>query len=396
MSVSGKRVPLLLIVSVLIAAMLLPLFRPHKVGATQITNRTLTLIGGTHDGTDTDTVNDGGSQPGGLVDDRFTFTLPNAGAGNVLSIKFEYCTIASVNACALPTGISTTAATLGDEQGATGWTVDNTNQGAPFVHRASGAVAVNTAVTIQLNSITNPTAPNSTFFVRISTYSVADPNTGSPTPVDTGSVAASTSTQIVLTGTMPESLIFCTGATISATSGIPDCTTATAGNVTFNQLFSPSDTASASSQLAASTNALSGYNITVDGPTLTSGSNTIPAIASASASLKGTGQFGMNLRLNTSAAAPGFNPLYISPTLSADIAPVSNAGDLRAKPTADYNTADTFMFPAGGSVAQSNDGGTLGPTNSQIYTANYIVNVTGAQPAGTYSTTLTYICTATF
>jgi hypothetical protein len=104
----------------------------------------------------------------------------------------------------------------------------------------------------------------------------------------------------------------------------------------------------------------------------------------------------MNLRLNTSAAAPGFNPLYTSPTLSADIAPASNAADLRAKPTAGFNTSDSFMFPAGGSIAQSNDGGTLGPTNSQIYTANYIVNVTGAQPAGTYATTLTYICTATF
>jgi hypothetical protein len=391
--VSGKRVPLLLIVLVMIAAMLVPVFRPHRVGAAQITARTLTLVGGNHDGVDSDSTNDGGSQPGGLVDHKFTFTIPTN--GTLGSIKFEYCTIASVNTCVKPTGLSTTSATLGSEDPTvSGFTLNNTTDGAPYIHRTAASTgAANRAVTYQLDNITNPSATNYTFFVRITTY-VSEDATGSP--VDTGSVAASTSTQIVLTGTMPESLIFCTGATITTTGGIPDCTTATAGNITFNQLFSPSDTASAASQLAASTNALSGYNITVDGPTLTSGSNTIPAIPSASTSTKGTGQFGMNLRLNTSAAAPGFNPLYTSPTLSAEIAPASNTTDLKAKPTADYNTADTFMFPAGGSIAKSDDGGTPGPTNSQIYTANYIVNVTGAQPAGTYSTTLTYICTATF
>jgi hypothetical protein len=369
--------------------MLVPVFRPHKAGATQITNRALTLVDGT---------TDAGGKPGGVVNHKFTFHIPNSSGGNVGSIKFEYCTVASVDTCVLPTGVVTTSATLGSQSGAIGFVLNNTTNGAPYVHRTAAAIA-NTGVdeTIQLNTVTNPNVPltpNYTFFVRISTY-VSEDTTG--TPIETGSVDASTSTQIVLTGTMPESLIFCTGATVGLTNGIPDCSTATAGDVTFNQLFSPSDTSNAKSQMAASTNALSGYSISVDGTTLTSGSNTIPALAAADTSKKGTGQFGMNLRLNTTAAAPGFTVAGSS----GDINPASNGTDLKANPATGFGTADTFKFTPGQPVAQSNsDGaggvGTLGPTNSQIYTASYIVNVTGAQPAGTYVTTLTYICTATF
>ena len=32
----------------------------------------------------------------------------------------------------------------------------------------------------------------------------------------------------------------------------------------------------------------------------------------------------------------------------------------------------------------------------QIFTVAYMANVSGSQPAGTYATTLTYVCTATF
>ena len=54
-----------------------------------------------------------------------------------------------------------------------------------------------------------------------------------------------------------------------------------------------------------------------------------------------------------------------------------------------------FKFLSNDAVAKSDNGG-AGPTNSQIYTASYIVNVAGGQLAGTYTATLTYICTSTF
>jgi hypothetical protein len=188
---------------------------------------------------------------------------------------------------------------------------------------------------------------------------------------------------------MPESIIFCTGETVSTSGGVPDCSTATAGLIDFNQLFSPSDTAVATSQMAASTNAGTGYSITVSGPTLTSGSNTIAGMSSATTSLKGTPQFGLNLRANTSTSAASF------PYTSADVAAAPNGTTLKGQPTTDYNTPDTFKFLTTDSVAASDNGG-AGPTDAQIFTASYIVNVPGRQPSGTYVTTLTYTCTATF
>jgi hypothetical protein len=367
----------------LLFGLLLQVLPASHVSANQITARSLTLQAG---------ATDGGSKPGGVVNHLFTFTLPSVGNTNVGSIKFEYCTIAA-GTCTLPTGVVTTSATMGSQSGATGFTLNNTTNGAPYVTRTAAAVTAGTAVSIQLLGVTNPTTTNQTFFVRITTYASTD-TTGAST--DSGTVTASTATQIILSGTMPESLVFCTGQTITTTAGVPDCTTATAGAVSFDQLFSPTDTAIAMSQMAASTNAGSGYAITVNGPTLTSGSNTITALAAPTASLKGVSQFGMNLMANTSAAAANF-PGTVSPYISSDITVASNGTNFRGQPKTGYDTADTFTFVTGAIVADSGQGGASPvATDAQIYTASYIVNVPGSQAAGTYTTTLTYICTPTF
>jgi hypothetical protein len=372
MSVSGRDRFWLGAAVVSLLAIVLFSFSPSIASAAQITTRSLTLIAGG---------SAGGSDPGGVVNHYFAFTLPTA--GTVGSIQFLYCTAAS-GTCTTPSGLSTTSATLFSQSGATSFTIVNTTNGAPYITRTAASIGATTAVTYQLNTITNPTAANTTFYVRISSY-VATNVTGSP--VDTGNVAASTATQIVLTGIMPESLIFCTGGTISTTAGIPDCTTATSGAINFNQLFSPTAAATATSQMAASTNAGSGYNITVNGVTMTSGGNTIPAMGTAAAAAVGNGQFGMNLMANTTASS--------TPAVGTATAPTANGTTLKGQPLAGYNTADTFKFTSGDSVANSANGG-AGPSNAQIYTASYIVNVTGSQTAGTYTTTLTYICTATF
>ena len=368
MRVSGKRIPLLLMVAVLVLATISTAFRGQTAYAAQITSRSLTLEAGP---------TDGGSKAGGVVKHFFQFTLPTT--GNVGSIKFEYCTTATQTACVTPTGLVTTSATLDNETGATGFTMVNTTNGAPYLTRTAASVTGPLAVSYRLGSVTNPTTNNASFFVRISTYASID-TTGTAT--DTGTVTASTAEPIVLTGIMPESLIFCTGATVNA-----NCTTTTAGTISFNQLFSPTDTATATSQMAASTNAGSGYSITVNGATLTSGSNTIPAMTTIAAGTKGTGQFGMNLRANTTATS--------TVAIGADVTPVSNGTDLRGQPLAGYDTVDQFKFTSGDTIANSAFN-VAGPTNSQVYTASYIVNVAGNQLAGTYTTTLTYVCTSTF
>jgi hypothetical protein len=192
---------------------------------------------------------------------------------------------------------------------------------------------------------------------------------------------------------MPESLVFCTGETILTTGGVPDCATATDGIISFNQLFSPTDTATAKSQMAASTNAGSGYAITVNGSTLTSGSNTVAPIGATGPGVRGISQFGLNLKANTTATS--------TPAVGGEISVASNGTNYRGRAVTEYGTIDNFKFLSGDAVAQSNaDGlggvGSLGGSDAQIYTASYIVNVPGSQPAGTYTTTLTYICTPTF
>lgn len=379
-----KSVLSVVAVFVLALSLTLQIFAPN-VSAAQITTRRLTLqAGGT----------DGGSKPGGTVNHFFEFTLPTA--GTLRSIKFEYCTTAANSivspTCVAPTGLNVGSATYGTDSGATGFSIVGIGANSLYITRPSGTISANTNVSYHLNSVVNPTTEGS-FFVRITTYASTD-TTGALS--DSGTVTASTNEQIIIDGTMPESLVFCTGADIQKTAGVPDCSTATAGTISFNQLFSPTDTASAVSRMAASTNAGFGYAITVNGPTLTSGSNTIAGLASPTASIKGVPQFGLNLRANTSAAAPGFPGT--APTNSADIDLTSDGVTLHGRPAPDYASADTFKFVTGDVVADSNynAAGNAEPTDAQIFTVSYIANVPGSQPAGTYTSTLTYICTPTF
>jgi len=375
----SKSIPLL--AALALTAILIEISMARTVSATgQITSRSLTLIG------TAPTV--GGSEPGATVDHLFAFTLPNVGGGNVGSILFQYCTLA-IGTCVTPQNLSTTSTTLGTQTGATGFTLNNTTNGSPYLTRTASAIAASTAVTYELDSVINPNVtatPNYTFYVRISSY-LSTNTTGSE--IDEGNVAAATAIQIVLTGIMPESLVFCTGGTIGTTSGVPDCTTATSGAVSFDQLFSPTATATATSQMAASTNAGSGYNITVNGPTLTSGSNTLPEMNPAATPAWGNSEFGMNLVANSTASS--------TPAVGTNVAPAANGTSYRGQAIGGYSTTDEFQFNTGDSIANSaNGGGGAGPTNAQIFTVSYIANVSGSQPAGTYSTTLTYICTPTF
>jgi len=379
-----KIVPVLLVTSVLLLSVFFGVFNTKPAHAAQITVRSLTLQAGTTYGGSTPSSVSGSA----YVNHFFQFTLPNTLGGNVGSILFEYCTLAAGLTCTHPTGLDTSTATYGLDSGATGFTIVNGTNGAPYITRTAAAIVAGTTVSYHLNHILNPAAANETFFVRISTF--ASTNT-SGSAIDTGSVAASTAEPIVLTGTMPESLVFCTGATVSTTVGVPDCATATPGSILFNQLFSPTDTATAVSQMAASTNAGAGYAITVNGPTLTSGGNTVTGMAYGLGT-HGVSQFGLNLKANTT----------LTSTVAAgiEVAPASNGTNYRGQAVTNFNPVDHFKYDATTSttlnpVADSASGG-AGGTDAQIYTVTYIVNVPGSQPAGTYTTTLTYICTPTF
>jgi hypothetical protein len=110
-------------------------------------------------------------------------------------------------------------------------------------------------------------------------------------------------------------------------------------------------------------------------------------MAATAAGTHGLSQFGLNLKANTT--------LTSTTAIGTEVAPIANSTNYRGQASTGYNTVDQFKFVPGEAVAKS-DAGTAGGTDAQIFTASYIVNVPGSQPAGTYTTTLTYICTPTF
>jgi hypothetical protein len=417
MTVSSKRVRYFAASVSWIATLLIcSIFVAPAFASGQLTNRQLLLQNGT---------TDGGSKPGGVVNHQFSFTIPQA-VGTIHSIVFKYCTnagtttdISSGSACTTPAGLKTDATNptiLGTQSGFTFDSLVNTTNGAPYVTSAAGlnTASAATTVSIQLQKVTNPngtdcagTNGNCAFYVAVLAYDGAG---GTGTLLASGTVAASVNQQIQLSGTMPESLIFCTGGSVTVnSSGIPDCTTATSGSISFNKLFSPTATAFATSQMAASTNALHGYAITVSGAQLANGTNYIKGVGvteETSASTVGTSVFGMNLVADADATAssPALSPA------SANLTPASDGVNDFGIAQAHFSTDSKYAFadsgPTGGTltlntVAKSDYSaggptGTPGPTNGQVYTATYMVNVAANQPAGTYVTTLTYICTPTY
>lgn len=348
----------LAVFTLVIMASALWVFVPQTASAAQITPRKLTL-----------------SNSAQSARNVHTFNFTTATTANIGSISFDYCTTAS-GACSAPTGFDTEEASLaiGTQVGATGFTVHaNTDTNTIVITRSATSLAASTAVTMPFGTGAgtsdgpeNPSATNTTFFTRITTYTSTDGTTGS---TDTGVVAASTAQAISLTGVINETLTFCTGTSITGTN----CGTVAGSTVDFGT-FSPSAASSGTSVMAASTNADSGYSITVNGATLTSGLDTITALASQTASSVGTEQFGLNLVANT------------VPSVGAN---VSGAGSGTA--TANYGTTNQFRFVTGDSVGSASTN-----TDANAFTVSYLVNIGGATEPGTYTATMTYICTATF
>lgn len=319
------------------------------VSAAQLVDRSLTLSS---------------SEPGGTATHKFDFEIPTT--GNVGSIAFQYCTTAS-GTCTTPTDLDTTGATLAAQTGATSFTIENSANGTPYITRTAASVTSGTAVSYTLGTITNPSTTNTTFYVRISTYASTDT---SGSAVDAGVVASSTANQINISASVDETLVFCTGTSGITTSS---CSGATGTDVDLGSL-TPSTTGTGVSQFGVSTNASSGYAVTIAGTTLTSGANTIDALAAQTASTQGSEQFGLNLRANT------------TPSFGTD---PDGAGT--AAPTANYNTVDSFRFVTGDTIASS-----AAADDFRRFHAAYLANVAGSTPAGTYTTTMTFVATATF
>lgn len=294
--------------------------------------------------------------------------LPTTGTA-VKSAEIKFCD-SLVGACNMPAGFSALTSTLASQPtglgAAAGWTVSAATQGSLRLLNASNATNPTGAVSISWNNVHNPTATNATFYGIITTYSTSTWTT----VIDTGSVALSTATQIQVALAVNETLTFCTGTSITG----QNCGTATGSQVNLGA-GSVSATATGTSIIAASTNGNTGYSVTVNGATLTSGANTIDALATGGSSVIGSKQFGFNL------AAANATP----------VVGAAKTGTGTAAAASNYGTNNTFRFTTGEVIASAS-----GPTNANTFTVGYIANIDGITPAGAYTSNLTYIATSNF
>jgi hypothetical protein len=199
-------------VCVIAVGVMLPLVL-SKASAAQITTRSVTITSGVPSATN--------------VTYTYGITLPTS--GNVQSIQFQACTTA-VGSCTGPTGQNIN---LGTEASRSGWSSATTftkSAGGGSCTAAnnvlcisrSAAVAESGAKTLGWNTQTNPSTANSSFFIRITTYS----DTGWTTSVDTGTVASAVVQTLTVNAAVAEVLNFCVGSTTvndATTSVGADC-----------------------------------------------------------------------------------------------------------------------------------------------------------------------------
>jgi hypothetical protein len=305
------------------------------------------------------------SEVGSVASHRYNFRVNTS--ITVGSLEVEYCTNSPYvgTPCTAPAGFNLAIASMGTQSGLTGFNIDpSTTTNKLILSRVPAGVTPTVNASLTVNNITNPSTPNQTVFVRISTFATND---ATGIRGDRGTVAFSTARQLIVNGFVPPYLTFCVANIVA-----PDCSSTIGNYLDFGELSS-SSTRAVTSQFAVATNDVSGYVTTVSGLTLTSGNNTISSLSTGSISIPGTPQFGLNLRANS------------SPLIGSE-----KTGVGTGVPNVDFDTPNNYIFK-NGNIASS-------PLSTEfnLFTVSYIANVSPTQPPGVYISTLTYITTVSF
>jgi hypothetical protein len=315
-----------------------------------------------------------------LSDHTFQFVTPTGiSAGQTISITFPapsgYATgtfaIANFD---LATSTSATCSGFTDaliQAGAASALTWGVSQATGTVYIVSGTATIpaNRCIQVEIGSnatsaatgvsqITNPTAASSSAVILIAAGA------------DTGSVTQNiiTDDTVVISATVSQSITF----TISTTT-IYFGTLGTGAAKFASSTNSSGDTLETIAHtLGVTTNAGSGYTLTLRGQTLTSqqnASNTITFMGvTAASSTINTEQFGIR------ATASGGSGSSVDPTFSAATSYGYDA------------TATTSAIFATGSTA----------TLTTTYSLRYVANVSGTTEAGTYVANLVYVATANY
>lgn len=289
-------------------------------------------------------------------------TLTSIGS---IDMKFCYDPI-PYEPCVVPNGLDVSHATLSDQSGETGFSITTQTTNHIVLSRTPGVVGSEQS-SYTLSGVVNPDDTSQSYSIRLSDYASSD---ASGPIVDLGSVVTQVETPILLETQVPPLLTFCQSQEVS-----PDCKTINGVNLADLGNLYPDTTLYTSSQMAIGTNAHSGYVITVNGPTMTAGLHTIPALKVPTASAAGTNQFGINLATNT------------DPTIGDD--PVGTSTNTFIEPN--YDIPNEFLYNDGDPIAYAPD-----VSLQKRFTISYIVNSAPNLHAGVYTTSLTFIASGLF
>jgi hypothetical protein len=298
-----------------------------------------------------------------------SYQFDTATASNIGSIQFQYCSNSPLftEPCTPVPGLNLVSAGIFSQIGLTGFSVSGATAASNLIITRAPVAEVPITANFVFSNVVNPSTPDSVVYVRITVF---DNINATGATIDTGAVVFVVDDRFNIDAYVPPYLTFCVGVTVSL-----NCSSASGFLIDFGE-FSSLSTSAVTTQFAAATNDPSGYNVFVNGQTMLSGSNTIPALIVQTSNQPGTSQFGINLRSNTNPSV-GANP--------------ESGAVASGAPTANYNTSNLFRFVSGESLARS----TIS-TGFNRYTVSYIVNVSEDQKPGYYATTLTYTAVATF
>lgn len=124
----------------------------------------------------------------------------------------------------------------------------------------------------------------------------------------------------------------------------------------------------------------SGYIVTLTGAPPTNSGHPLNPLASPTASLPGTEQFGINLVANTNPIVFGADPVQV---------PTSTFSYGQAAPG--YSTTNLYQYNSGDTIAQA-----LKQSGQTDYTISFIANIGSLTPGGQYTTELNLVVVGTY
>ncbi len=305
----------------------------------------------------------------------FIFTTPTGiGAGSTTIITFatEFGIPAALSYTDVDINIGgpySASATLAAAPAGATWGVVRTSSTTLTITNGSGAVAAASTVYIRIG--TNALNQSTGVYQVINATTTGSKSigiTGNMSDNGTSTVQIVNNDTVVISAVVPQALTFGISSNSLSFGNLDSANTRYASST--NTLGDARDTVAHT--LTVSTNAPSGYTITVRGQTLTSqqnSANTINAIgATPTATSTGNEQFGIY-----ATKSGGVNGTIAAPYAGG--------------PLFGYNaTATTSATFATGST----------PTNTETYSLHYAANIAALTEAGTYSASLVYVGTANF